>query len=813
MQIYEKSNAKIQACLRFLFRYILYYANMSDFAKYKGVCLKNILYSYHPIGWDCRFMGKSTIVCFEIGNFFIEAYMLQKFFCCVIGLFLTVQLYGQTEVVSGLFTTYRKEDRILWSLPKCVFGRDMSLTTTIIEAADRQDKSADDKFGYVGDRFGPNIIRFELERDFVVVKQVGDYINGLDGSSPKEVFRECAEPVVLQEFKVLERKGDEVLIDVTQWLEEGKLWSLRPFFFLLGLGAEQAKAITEIVGLSDGVIVRSERVYGALDVMSEGASQEKTRWKIGCCLNLLPCDLMSVRYASPNVGYFDVPYLQFDKNALSPTEKRVVQRWRLEVADEDSVRYNHGDLVEPKQKIVMYVDRKFPRQWWPYILKAVDNWNAVFENCGFKNAIEGKIAPDSVDYVLDNASLSWIVYKTGPMENAYGRSYVDFRTGEILSCHIAIFHSVFNMLCRWYVSQIGKEPECLTDEIAGKLLEMVVTHEIGHTLGLTHNFYGSSVYNLSELKDSSLMHQFRHGSSIMDYMRLNYAASDEDGLSVADRIPQIGAYDTLAIEWGYRCFPGCTPQEETVRLDSWLREKQKERKYRFQDAFATMPEAQAEDLGRVSLETAQIGIEKLFHLGVISPDIDKWGRGAWAVAEVRNRGVHEQYVEYLNQALGYIGGCRKCWEDASSTLETVSGKEQKRALSFLQKYALAENDMWPLEWREEWAKTVVDGLVYRSRYIADCERNGIGEYTVSEYLDEISEMLFAADMNRAWYRFLLWNYTNSVSDFVKSEGRRYPEIAGLLKEGLQKMDRCLKKFRGSYWDSWRKNINLIIEMR
>lgn len=750
---------------------------------------------------------------FENGNYFIKECMLQRFFCCVIWLFLTIQLYGQTEIISGLFTTYRKEGKILWSIPEYLFGRDMSLTTTIIEAADRQNKSVNDKFGYTGDRFGPNIIRFEIDHDFVIVKQVGDYINGLDESSQKEVFAECAEPLMLQKFKILEYKEDKVLIDVTQWLEKGKLWSLRPFFFLLDLGVEQERTITEIVGLPDGVIIRSEGVYDGLDMMADEEPVEKTRWKIGCCLNLLPYDLMSVRYASPNVGYFEVPYSQFDGHTLSPVKKNVVRRWRLEVADKDTARYNRGELVEPRKKIVMYVDRKFPQQWWPYILKAVNNWNAVFERCGFKNAIEGKMATDSVEYVLDNASLSWIVYKAGPMENAYGRSYVDFRTGEILSCHVAIFHSVFNMLCRWYVSQIGEEFEGLTDEIVGKLLELVVTHEVGHTLGLTHNFYGSSVYNLSELKNASLMHKFRHGSSIMDYMRLNYAVSKEDGLSIADRIPRIGAYDSLAIEWGYRCFPGCTPQEESVKLDKWLIEKQHERKYRFQDASSTMPEAQAEDLGRVSLETAQIGIEKLIHLGIMPPDFGKWGIGAWAVAENRNRGVHEQYVEYLNQALNYIGGCRKCWGNVSSELETVSKKEQEWALSFLQKYALAENDKWPLKWQEEWAVTVIDGLVFRSRYIADCERNGIGEYTVSEYLDTVIKILLTEDMGRPWHRFLLWNYTESVSDFVKSERGKYPEIAALLVEGLQKMERHLKKLHGAYWDSWRENINLILEIQ
>ena len=129
------------------------------------------------------------------------------------------------------------------------------------------------------------------------------------------------------------------------------------------------------------------------------------------------------------------------------------------MADRDTARYRRGELVEPRQKIRIYIDRSFPEKWRPYVLRAVNNWNALFERSGFKNAIAGLMAPDSAGFTLDNSALSWIVYKASPMENAYGRPFVDFRTGEILSCHIAVFHSVFDMLCQWYIAQTGESEE------------------------------------------------------------------------------------------------------------------------------------------------------------------------------------------------------------------------------------------------------------------------------------------------------------------------------------------------------------------
>ena len=133
------------------------------------------------------------------------------------------------------------------------------------------------------------------------------------------------------------------IIDVTEWLRDGKLWGLQPLFFLIGIGSEREGRVTAILGTPESVIVRSERIYEAVErTPATSANGEVTRWKLGCCLRLLPRHLMQVRYASSGVGYFTVPYAHMEPGSCQVISDRVVKRWRLEVADRDTARYRRG---------------------------------------------------------------------------------------------------------------------------------------------------------------------------------------------------------------------------------------------------------------------------------------------------------------------------------------------------------------------------------------------------------------------------------------------------------------------------------------
>ena len=250
-----------------------------------------------------------------------------------------IKLYAQSEVIPGLFTTYQQNGRILWVIPDSLLGRDMSLTTTILEGAGRKKKSADAKFGYQGDRFGPRILRWEEEKERIILKEIRSYVDTSGSYSLGSLLSEREMPLTLQEFEILGCEKTGKIIDVTEWLRDGKLWGLQPFSFLIGIGSEREGRVTAILGTPESVIVRSERIYEAVErTPATSANGEVTRWKLGCCLRLLPRHLMQVRYASSGVGYFTVPYAHMEPGSCQVISDRVVKRWRLEVADRDTAR-------------------------------------------------------------------------------------------------------------------------------------------------------------------------------------------------------------------------------------------------------------------------------------------------------------------------------------------------------------------------------------------------------------------------------------------------------------------------------------------
>ena len=152
------------------------------------------------------------------------------------------------------------------------------------------------------------------------------------------------------------------------------------------------------------------------------------------------------------------------------------------------LKVNLLNLVKP---IVFYIDRATPDYLVPAFIKAIEAWQPVFEKAGFKNAIQARLAPtkeENPDYSEGDARYSLVSYKASPIPNAYGPMVNDPRSGEIITSHIAIFHSVQDLLQRWYFvmcspvdTNARKYP--LSRELMGRLAGTVLTHEVGHSLG------------------------------------------------------------------------------------------------------------------------------------------------------------------------------------------------------------------------------------------------------------------------------------------------------------------------------------------
>jgi hypothetical protein len=198
---------------------------------------------------------------------------------------------------------------------------------------------------------------------------------------------------------------------------------------------------------------------------------------------------MMPRLFDNRVGYFTTRTMDYTHDDYKADNVQYIARWRLEKKDPNAA------LSDPIKPIVYYIDAATPTKWVPWLIKGVEDWNIAFKEAGFTNAIVAKKMPtpeEDPTWSPEDVRHSVIRWLPSTTENASGPHISDPRTGEILNADIQFYHNVMVLSRDWYFTQVGPlDPRAqklpLPDDLMGRLLEYVVCHEVGHTLGFQHN--------------------------------------------------------------------------------------------------------------------------------------------------------------------------------------------------------------------------------------------------------------------------------------------------------------------------------------
>ena len=479
---------------------------------------------------------------------------------------------------------------------------------------------------------------------------------------------------------------------------------------------------------------------------------------------------MRPRMHDRRVGYFSTDQKVYSSQADRVDERSIIHRWRIEPRDSDRQKYFAGELVEPKKPIVFYVDSAFPEKWRSTVKQGILDWNAAFEAAGFKNVVQVRDYPkNDPAFDPDDMRYSCVKYAVTETANAMGPSYVDPRTGEILTADVIWYHNVISLLHNWRFVQTGAvdyrtHKKTFDDEVMKESMRYVTSHEIGHTLGLMHNMGASFAFPVDSLRSPSFTQKYGTTPSIMDYARNNFIAQPGDmerGVKLTP--PVLGVEDINAIKWGYRLIKGAqTMDDEKPVLSQWIREKAGDAMYEFgpQQVMGTVDvSAQTEDLGNDHVKAGNYAIA---NLKIIMRNLEKWTaeRGAdYSYMQDMYKSLVSQYARHLGHVLPYIGGVRYHevrQGDTFPAVEYVDKAGMRRAMTWLVAQARSYKSwLCPQkllmkfdradEIRTNFENTVVSGLFASTRLqrIDDGHRlNAQRNYSVTNYVDDAFNEVF-----------------------------------------------------------------------
>ena len=602
---------------------------------------------------------------------------------------------------AGGITVHKVEERWFFELPDSLVGRDFLLVTRVAGVP-----SNFGGFTSAGTSIGERVVRWEGVGDRVVLRAIG-FDAVADDSLPiaLSVASNNVGPILAAfPIQAFTRDSASRVVDVTDFFSGDTP-------VLSGLSAAQRRTyqvrrldparsfVDAVKSFPHNVEVRHTQTFDAAEPPSEREAGSLSL-EMRQSLVLLPKEPMRPRYADARVGFFSVERVNYGLDEQKAASQAFIRRWRLE--PKDPAAYARGELVEPVSPIVYYLDPATPAKWRRYVREGVEAWQKPFEKAGFRNAILAKDPPtraEDPDWDPEDIRYSVVRWAASLVRNAVGPSTSDPRTGEIIESDITWYHNHMRSYRNRLIIETGvANPAArsldIPEELMGETMRQVITHEVGHAIGLPHNMIASSSFPVDSLRKASFVSTYGVSATIMDYARQNYVAQPGDGLQPKDFVRRLGPFDDYVINWGYRVLPqAATPESERPVLNAWLINQTGPFPYRYSAQFLSGidPRSQTEDVGDDPVRASGYAITNMKKL---IPQLVSWttrsGEDYSDLSELYGEtlGMWGLYMGHVTSVIGGVQVDAKVSEQAGGVYAPVNKSRQKAALTFLADNAL-----------------------------------------------------------------------------------------------------------------------------
>jgi hypothetical protein len=596
----------------------------------------------------------------------------------------------KTEVEEGLMTLRKMDGKVYFEFPIDLLEKNMLLGTAVSSTSNPGDAA-------VGERPQSPLPIYFTKTDSTIYMRLARFsnkvVNGADNI--REALQKNNIGPILNSFEIEAVTPDSsaLVFNATDIFLSGndKMDPFGPYSgvsLLFGAQKQNFKkglsTLVDVDAYSNNVTVTSYLSFGITSTFL-GFQVEKDRpatYQVKHTLVLLPDDLMRPRHSDPRIGVSDTEYLAF-----SASDNGV-----------QSVKYAHRWDLDSQKPILFYIDDDFPDYLADDVKKGVAHWNKAFAKIGYGNVISTKPFPkNDPEFSRDNTSYNTINYILSNRESALAQTWVDPRTGEILNASINVYKGTIDKARKdLFIRTAGADKRARTAQIPDNLLEKsvqdIVTHQIGHTLGLTNNFGASSAVPVDSLRSPSYTQKYGITPSIMDEARYNFVAQPGDMEQGVQMTPNdLGVYDYYAISWLYKSIPTAeTPEDEIPILEEWISEKIGDPKYRYRKQHVRGvfdPDIQANDLGNDQIKATKYALD---NLRFVMNNMNQWVEGEDEDYKFRTKMnfsiINIDFFWYIIQVYQNIGGVhqyQKFEGDPYPAYEVVPEEKQQQSVAFV----------------------------------------------------------------------------------------------------------------------------------